>query len=122
MRRGDGCAISADCGRRQASNHSLWQASRPRRDIMVSFWQVLIWPNTGSTICALGLQSARPRCWRIRRIARAAAGSLARPRCLGRDTLLRLVRALPDPQPGLVPLLGVDDELVEYARPANCQR
>jgi hypothetical protein len=37
------------------------------------------------------------------------AGSLARSRCLGRDTLLRLVRALPDPQPGLAPLLGVDD-------------
>jgi hypothetical protein len=35
-----------------ASSHSLWQASRPRRDMMVSFWQVLIWPNTGSTVSA----------------------------------------------------------------------
>jgi transposase len=35
----------------------------------------------------------------------AAAAGVA----VGRDTLLRLVRALPDPQPGPVPVLGVDD-------------
>jgi transposase len=35
----------------------------------------------------------------------AAAAGVA----VGRDTLLRLVKALPDPQPGPVPVLGVDD-------------
>jgi hypothetical protein len=35
----------------QTSSHSLLQAVRPRRDIAVIFWQVLIWPNTGSTVC-----------------------------------------------------------------------
>ena len=36
----------------QASSHSLSHAARPRRDIMVSFWQVLSCPNTGSTVRA----------------------------------------------------------------------
>jgi len=39
----------------RSASYSLWQASRPRRDIMVSFWQVLIWPTTGSTACARNL-------------------------------------------------------------------
>ncbi len=34
----------------QASSHSLSHAARLRRDIMVSFWQVLSCPNTGSTV------------------------------------------------------------------------
>ena len=38
-----------------ASSHSLLEASRPRRDIVVSFWQVLIWPDTGSTVWARSL-------------------------------------------------------------------
>jgi hypothetical protein len=45
----------------QASSHSLSHAARPRRDIMVSSWQVFSWPNTGSTVWARILQSSRPR-------------------------------------------------------------
>jgi hypothetical protein len=32
------------------SSHSLLHAVMPRRDIMVSIWQLLIWPTTGSTV------------------------------------------------------------------------
>ncbi len=35
-----------------ASSHSLWHAVKPRRDIMVKFWQVFSCPNTGSTVRA----------------------------------------------------------------------
>jgi hypothetical protein len=38
-----------------ASSHSLRQAPKPRRDMVVIFWQVLIWPNTGSTVWARSL-------------------------------------------------------------------
>jgi hypothetical protein len=33
-----------------ATSHSLLQALKPRRDMMVIFWQVLTWPNIGSTV------------------------------------------------------------------------
>ncbi len=54
------CAEAADVQFRRlwavaTSSHSLREASRPRRDIVVSFWHVLIWPNTGSTVCARSL-------------------------------------------------------------------
>ena len=39
----------------KASSHSLSHAVRPRRDIMVSSWQVLSCPNTGSTVRARSL-------------------------------------------------------------------
>ena len=39
----------------QASSHSFSHAARPRRDIMVSYWQVLSCPNTGSTVRARSL-------------------------------------------------------------------
>jgi hypothetical protein len=32
------------------SSHSLLHAEMPRRDIMLSLWQLLIWPTTGSTV------------------------------------------------------------------------
>ena len=47
-----------------ASSHSLRQASKPRQDIVVIFWQVLIWPITGSMVWARSLSSARPQWWR----------------------------------------------------------
>ena len=37
----------------QASGHSFSHAVRPRRDIVVSFWQLLSCPNTGSTLAVL---------------------------------------------------------------------
>ena len=64
----------------QASSHSLSRAVRPRRDIMVSSWQVLSCPETGSAVRARSLSSSRPRGCRRRRVARAVAGS--RPGCL----------------------------------------
>jgi hypothetical protein len=38
-----------------ASSHALRQAPKPRRGIVVIFWQVLICPNTGSTVWARSL-------------------------------------------------------------------
>src|SRR5262249_4075983 len=48
------CSLRRLCAA-QASSHSFSQAARPRRDIMVSFWQVLSCPNTGSTVRARSL-------------------------------------------------------------------
>lgn len=116
MRSGGGVCNFRRLWAAAASNHSLWQASRPRRDIMVSFWQALTWPNTGSTICALA-------CSQRDRGGGAFAGSLERwraawpghaawteTRCCGWSGRCRPAARAGAPA-------RIDDELVEYARP-----